>query len=160
VQQIALATVQGEAQVVMAKFQGKAQQVTASVMGAAAAPGEPGAGSATATVPSEMQSGLAANQNMGGGGQGTGVDLQHTAVMLAQQYMQLGPEEQQMALQNLEAQSPDLAQLVLQEVHRLQAQGQSQNQPSMGGALGAAAAGVDMRPLPEILPPRRMAALI
>jgi hypothetical protein len=47
---------------------------------------------------------------------------------------------------------------VLQAVHELQAQGAGPH--SIGGAAGQAAAGVDMRPMPEQLPPRRMAAMV
>jgi hypothetical protein len=174
-QQLAMATVQGEASVIMAKYQAKAQQVTQAVMMSGAAPGEPGGAegsmgapaalppgqdpnAAGGGVPAEAQSGLAANQNMAGGQPGAGVDIHQLAQMLAQQYVTLGADEQQMALENLQQQSPELAQLVIQEVHALQAQGAGPQQ--MGGALGAAAAGVDMRPLPEQRGPRRVAAMV
>jgi hypothetical protein len=62
----------------------------------------------------------------------------------AQQISQLPPDQQQMALEALEAQSPELAQLVAQMLSHLQQGG--------GGPQ------VDMRPLPEQRPPRREAA--
>lgn len=175
VQQIAMAEIQGEASVVMAKYQAKAQQVTAQVMSTGAAPGEPGAQDGvmaalpvgqdgtggSSGVPAATQSGLNAGQELGapeGQDPSMPVDLNQLATMMAQQYIELGPEEQQMALQNIEAQNPELAQLVLQEVHRLQASGAGPQ--AMGGALGAAVSQVDTRPLPEQRPPRREAALI
>lgn len=155
-QQLAMAVVQGEAQVIMAKYQAKAQQVTQEVMMAGAAPGEPGsADGAAPALPPEMQSGLSAGQDMSSG-EGAGVDIQQMAMMLAQQIVTLGPDEQQMALQNLQGQSPELAQLVLQELHGLQAQGAGPH--AVGGAMGQSVQGVDMRPMPEQLPPRRLSA--
>lgn len=134
----------------------------------AAQPGTDG----SSGVPSGAQSSLNAGQNMGvapgqdsltGAGQEPaqgqmGVDINQWATMLAEQYLQLGPQEQEMAMQNLEAQNPELAQLVLQEVHRLQAAGAGPR--ALGGATGEAVQGVDMRAQPEQLPPRREAALI
>lgn len=182
-QQLAMAKIQGEASVVMAKYQAKAQQVTQQVMMSGPAPGEPGAmdGAAqglpmpgvpaaqpgaegAAGVPGAAQSGLNAGQDLSVPAEGgqeqppMAVDLQQYATMLAEQYVQLGADEQQMALENLQQQSPELAELVLQEVHRLQASGAGQ--ASVGGALGDAAAAVDMRPLPEQRGPRREAALV
>jgi hypothetical protein len=151
-QQIAMATIQGEAQQIMMKFQAKAQQTQQQAMLAGAAPGEPGdaggaplltpgaAGGGGATgVPQDAQSQLKASQD-------SAVNINDLAVMLARQYATLSPDMQQVALKNLEAQSPELAQLVLQEVSRLQAQGQTMG---MGGALGASVSGVDTRALPD-----------
>jgi len=180
-QQMAMAQIQGEASVIMAKYQAKAQQTTQEIMMSGAAPGEPGApedgglampalpagqpgAEGAPGVPAAAQSGLNAGQNLsvpseqGGEQAPMGVDIQQLAVMLAENYVQLGADEQQMAMQNLEAQSPELAQMVLQEVHRLQASGAGPHQ--VGGAIGEAAAGVDMRPLPEQRGPRREAAMV
>jgi hypothetical protein len=118
--------------------------------------GQPGSEGA-AGVPQEAQSGLNAGQDMSSGAPG-GVDINQLAEMLAQQYVTLGADEQQMAMQNLESQSPELAQLVTQAVARLQAQGAGPQ--SVPGATGAAAAGVDMRPLPDQRGPRRQAAMV
>lgn len=174
-QQLAMAQIQGEASLVMAKYQAKAQQVTMQATGMPQAPGEPGAGQEApmmpgmpagqegaggqAGIPEASQSGLNVKQSADGATP-PGIDINQMAQMLAQQYIQLGPDEQQMALQNLQAQSPELAQLVLQEVNKLQAQGQSNGAPAMGGALGASVSQVDMRPLPEQRAPRRMAAAV
>lgn len=180
-QQMAMAQIQGEASVIMAKYQAKAQQTTQEIMMSGAAPGEPGApdqgglampgmpagqpgAEGAAGVPAAAQSGLNAGQSLsvpqeqGGEQAPMGVDIQQMATMLAEQYVQLGPDEQQMAMQNLEAQSPELAQMVLQEVHRLQASGAGPHQ--IGGAIGQAAAGVDMRAQPEQRPARRVAAIV
>jgi hypothetical protein len=172
-QQLAMAQIQGEAQVIMAKYQAKAQQVSAQVMASGAAPGEPGAGIAAPTmpglpagqpgsegapgIPQASQSDLSAGQNLSEGAPG-GVDINQLAEMLAQQYVTLGPSEQQMAMENLQSQSPDLAQLVQQAVTKLQASGAGPQQ--MGGAVGQAVQGVDTRPLPEQRGPRREAALV
>ena len=59
------------------------------------------------------------------------------------------PDQQQQALQAIAAQSPELAQLVQQHLHMMQA-GQQQQQPT----------GVDQRPLPEQLPARRSTQLV
>jgi hypothetical protein len=106
----------------------------------------------------EMQSPLSATQDMGiapqqGAQPQAGMDIKQLAQMLAQQYVQLGPQEQQMAMQNLMNQNPELAQLVKQYVAQLQLQpGGGQPQP--------ANAGVDMRPMPDKLPPRRDSAMV
>lgn len=159
-QQIAMAEIQGEASVVMAKYQAKAQQVTQAVMMSPPAPGEPGDGEVMGGVPAGMQSSLNAGQDLGApeGQEQGAVDIQQLATMLAEQYIQLSPDEQQMAMNNLQAQSPELAELVLQEVHRLQASGAGPQ--AMGGALGASVSQVDTRPLPEQRAPRRMAAAV
>lgn len=185
-QQVAMAEIQGDAQVVMAKYQAKAQQVTNAAMMAGQAPGEPGdslpmgavptaqpGADGAAGVPAAAQSSLSLGQNAGlapapdsaagdpeapQGQSQTNVDIRQMATMLAEQMVSLGPADQQMAMQNLEAQSPELAQLVLQEVHRLQASGSGPS--AMGGAIGEAVQGVDTRPLPEQRSPRREAALI
>lgn len=178
-QQIAMAEIQGEAQVTMAKYQAKAQQVTQQMMMGTVAPGEPGGQEGVAMpgmpmaqegaggspgIPAEAQSGLNPGQDLGvppeqgDSSAPMGVDLNQLATMLAEQYIQLSPQEQEMAMQNLESQSPELAQLVLQEVKRLQASGAGPQ--AMGGATGAAVSQVDMRPLPEQRPPRREAAIV
>jgi hypothetical protein len=181
-QQIAMAQIQGEASVVMAKFQAKAQQVSQAVLMTPPAPGEPGAEqemmnqamqgqAAPPQLPAGTQSPLNAGQQAGvqpapdslaeadlNAQAQQGVDIHQLATMLAEQYLSLGADEQQMALQNLQAQSPELAELVLQEVHRMQAQGMGPQQ--MPGALGASVSQVDTRPLPEQRGPRRMAASV
>jgi hypothetical protein len=103
-----------------------------------------------------MQSPLNAGQDMASGGNGqAGVSLEELAQQLAQQMAQLPPDQQQVALKNIEAQSPELASMVWQLVQQMNAQ-----QPQIGGAVGAAASSVDMRPLPEQKPPRREATIV
>lgn len=167
-QQLAMAQIQGEAQVVMAKAQAKAQQTSQEAQMQGIAPGEPGSASG---LPMGMESPLASSQDMSGGlqpaqGQGSappaqqpGMSIEQLAQSLAQQLVQLPPEQQQMALENLRAQSPELAQMVEQLANQLQQQQPQQGVPGMGAA-GMAASQVDVRPLPEQLPPRRMAASV
>lgn len=159
-QQLAMAEVQAEAQLVMMKSQAKAQQIQQQAMMAPNAPGEPGGpeapvdgSSGAAGVPQEAQSQLQQGQQ-----QGAGMDIQQLAQMLAENYVKLPPDQQQMAMQNLEQQSPELAQMVQQFVKQLQSQGEGPQ--AMGGAVGRAVQGVDTRPQPEVKPPRREAALV
>jgi ssDNA-binding Zn-finger/Zn-ribbon topoisomerase 1 len=163
-QQLAMAKIQGEAQEIMMKSQVKAQQIQQAAMMAPNAPGEPGGPEGAMMgggVPQEAQSPLNAGQDAGiapkeGQQPQQGMDITQLAMMLAEQYVELPPDQQQMAMQNLQAQSPELAQLVEEYANQLQAQ-----QPQgMGGALGAAVSQVDMRAMPEQKPPRREAALV
>ena len=72
------------------------------------------------------------------------------------------PQQQQQAIENLAAQSLELADLVVQMLKQMgiTVQRAQASQPVMPGAAGAAAAKIDMRPLPEKLPPRRAAATV
>jgi hypothetical protein len=201
-QQLAMADVQGEAQLIQMKYQAKAQQAMAQEQGMPA-PGEPGGaegqmdpmaaqqqaqtaqqqqqaaqqqqmamqagGGATQTpkqglqmmgMPSPEQmlpSGGVADSSLGGmpqeaqsqlgaGAQGGGMDIQAMAQMYAQQIVGMDPREQDMAIQMLQQQSPQLAQLVMQIVMSMQ----PQQQPT----------GVDQRPLPNQKPERRAAASV
>lgn len=78
-----------------------------------------------------------------------GADLMQMAQMYAQQISQMPPDQQQLALQSLSMQSPELAQLVQQMLSAMGARGAIQPP-----------AGVDMRPMPEKLPPRRAAPMV
>ncbi len=159
-QQLAMADVQGEAQVVMMKYQVKAQQVQQTAMMAQAAPGEPGGpdaqagGGATAQTMQGMGSPLAAGQqiptNNEGQPLGFNVDLPTMAQAQANMIMRLPPNQQQFALQNLKTQSAELAQMVEQLI--------SQSQGAGGGE--AQQPGVDMRPMPEAGAPRRAAGMV
>lgn len=174
-QQLAMAEVQGRVQVLMAKYQAEAQQVTQQAMTAPQAPGEPGgpetAGAGTpggqeagalppgmppsapqppavAGQPSPMdqaQSPLNAGQQLGSK-TAFGADLQSYAMAQAKMIASMDPQIQQLALSNLQAQSPELADLVTQILKGLQKGQQRQ---------GAAGLGVDARPLPEQRAPRR-----
>lgn len=163
-QQIAMAEIQGEAQLIMMKYQAKAQQAAAAEAGGPAAPGEPGgpegmmgpgaadqSAEAAGGIPQAVESPVGADQRLSAGPEGQpgaemGADLTQMAQGLAQQISQLPPDQQEQALQAIAAQSPELAELVQQMLGQ---QGQQ-----------AAGPGVDMRPLPEQLPPRRETALV
>lgn len=96
-----------------------------------------------------MQSPLSSGQRMQPGQPGA-IDLPTMAMMQAKAIENMPPQDQQMALSNLQQQSPELADLVMQI---LRADGVT---PGGGGQ----SAGVDMRPLPEKLPARRDAQLV
>jgi hypothetical protein len=149
-QQLAMAEIQAESQVIMAKAQVKAEQVMMDAQQQPPAPGEPGGPKGPMDA---MQSQLTAEQNMGvepGQDPNMNVDLEQMAQSLAQQISSLAPQDQEMAIQNLQQQNPELAQLVQQMLQQMGG-GQQQQQPQTG---------VDMRPLPEQLPARREAALV
>ena len=188
-QQLATAEIQGEQQLIMSKYTIKAQQAQQEAMGAAAAPGEPGgpeamgagtaggqeAGGAIQTEQPQdgsmatqggtpgMQSGLNAGQKMAPG-QAGGADLPTMALMQAKTIAGMAPPQQQQAVENLAAQSPELADLVVQMLRQMgitvQRAQSAQPAQAMPGAAGAAAAKVDTRPLPEQRPPRREAAMV
>jgi len=148
-QQLAMAQIQGESQVIMAKASVKAQQVTQAAMGAPQAPGEPGGPEDSRDA---MGSPLNAGQNMSQEGQTqAGGDIHQMAKVLAEQASQLPPDQQNLAIQNLEAQSPELAQLV----RRYMSDMQKEEAPAKIGVPG-----VDMRAMPEQRPPRRAAAMV
>lgn len=161
-QQLALAEVQGDAQVVMSKAQIKAQQTMANAQNAPIAPGEPGGGETGAPNPiQQMQSQLSMEQSQGllpaeGEQAAAGVDIEQMAQMLAQQIIALPPEQQQIAFDNLAAQSPELAQMV----HQLVVQMQGPTGRTSEGAIQESVSQVNMQPLPEQRAPRRVAAAV
>ena len=200
-QQLAMAEIQGEAQLITMKFQAKGQETMMKAQQAPNAPGEPGGpeqqmqggapggqgGEGGAAMPQEMQGATAPGGQgapaegfapgtpppadlpggMGGGapdnspqsflaqtssqltgknqGQG-GIDLPALAMAQARTIALMPEKQQETALQNLELQSPELAGLVRQMLASLQ--------PAKGKEKSTTNA-VDMRPMPEQLPPRR-----
>jgi hypothetical protein len=174
-QQLAMAEIQGESQVIMMKMQAKAQETMATAQAGGQAPGEPGGPSGPmAPGMAEMQAqqgggppgqaGSAPQQAQGAdlaggrlqpgpegqpGTQGGG-DIQQMAQSYAQQISQLPPDQQQQALQAIMQQSPELAQLVQQFLGMM---GQQPGQTPSGPQ-------VDMRPMPDQLPPRRDTAMV
>ena len=159
-QQLALAEVQGEAQVVMSKAQVKAQQVMAQAQSTGIAPGEPGGGETGAPNPmQQMQSQLSMQQETaapeGSNQEAMGVDLESMAQQMAQQIVELAPEQQRIALDNLASQSPELAQMVQQMMQQMQGPTGSPQ-----GAVMQSVSQVDMRPQPEQLPARRVSAAV
>lgn len=191
-QQLAMAEIQGEAQLIMMKFQAKAQQAMATAQQAPTAPGEPGgpegqmqggapggenaepnqqvpgqmqppmeppnaglvaaagqtptpggAGASPQDFLSQVSSQLTGQQRMGGG---LNVDLPSLAMSQARMIAIMPKAQQELALQNLELQSPEFADLVRQML------------ASMGGGGGdqkTTTNAVDTRPLPEQRPARR-----
>ncbi len=163
-QQLAMAEVQGESQVIMMKMQAKAQQAMMEAQQGPQAPGEPGGPNAAVAAPpmapgpegpmAAVQSPLNAGQDLGvppqqaqQQGAPMGVDIMQLAQGYAQQILQLPQDQQQMALDAIASQSPELAQLVQQILAQ------------MGGGQQQGT-GVDQRPLPEKLPARRDAQLV
>jgi hypothetical protein len=158
-QQLAMAQIQGEAQVVMSKSQAKAQQTMAEAQQAPAAPGEPGQPEQGAMGQMGSQLNMGQSQGMApaqGGQAAAGMDIHQMAQQLAESYLNMPPQQQQLALENIKAQSPELAALMMQYVKQMQ-----QMQPAQAqGALQQAVSQVDMRPQPEQLPARRIAASV
>jgi len=122
-----------------------------------------------------VQSPLSAGQNMGMGTSGPagqamlgGSSILAMAQTIASQLSQQDPASQMLAIKQLKTQyGPELADLVLQYLQTMPGAA-PQGQPGQGGpagmqalgANGAAATQVDMRPLPDKLPPRRAAATV
>ena len=176
-QQLAMAEVQGKAQMVMMKYQTKSQVEAQKEMAAATpAPGEPGGPEALQEgtpggqggagpgdgAPANVQQQAAQGQpsqsvpqqaqsplNAGQNMQQTGpqVDLQSWAMAQAQMLSKLPQDQQEMALQNLQSVQPELVGLVRQLLNQ------------MGGGAQEEAP-TDMRALPDKLPPRRAAQII
>jgi len=113
----------------------------------------------TGSVPTEATSPLDSTQDLGApeGEEGMPVDIVRLAEGYAAQVLALPKEQQEMALQALEAQSPDLMQLVVQFMQLIMHGLEGQTSTAEGGGMTG---GVDQRPLPDVLPPRREAALV
>lgn len=158
-QQIAMAEIQGESQLIMMKYQAKAQQAQLEAQAGAVAPGEPGgpegmlgmggAQEQAGGIPSQVSSPVGMGQRLPPGPEGQpgaalGGDITQMAQSYAQQLAQMPPDQQELAINAIAAQSPELAQLVKQ---------------LLGSMNSSAQSGVDMRPDPEKLPPRRASAM-
>lgn len=173
-QQLAMAEIQGESQLIMMKMQAKAQQAQMEAQTAGVAPGEPGGpegmiapgmaqmqaqqggeGQMADSAPQAGQSPVGPEQRLQPGPEGApgtqqGGDIQQMAQMYAQQVAALPPDQQQMAIDAIMQQSPELGQLVQQFLGTMGVQpGQTPDGPQ-----------VDMRPMPSQLPPRREAAMV
>lgn len=198
-QQIAVANIQGEAQLVMSKFQAKAQQTMMQAQVAPAAPGEaggpdamgggtpggqdpeqgaapvPGAPSvpgvqAEPTVPppqgfdqstgSPLNAGQRLPTDQNGNPAGMNVDLPSMAMAQAQQLSMMPAGAQKAALDNLRAQSPEFADLVLQMLTSLKSQPPQPADPTNGGSGTPSAGQVDTRPAPQQRPARRQTASV
>lgn len=177
--QIAQAEIQGEVMLITSKYQAKAQAAMQPPAAAPPAPGEPGAadpaGGGTpggqeaapeappgapppeqgappappqpGQPPAPAQDGSDPMQQMqsplGMEQRGGGVDILMVAQTYARAIKDMPPAAQAKWLANLESTSPDLVALVQKSL------------VSMGVTPGPVEAGVDMRVLPEVLPPRR-----
>ncbi len=143
---VGMAGAAGAAQVAQAGGQGGAPPGGPPVSPQAVAALGPAPAGAAGSVPAEAQSLLG-----GGGEEGQpGVDIIQMAEMYAAQILEMPPDQQSHALMALEAQSPELAQMVQQFMTVIQ-----------GGQAGQhLQSGVDDRPLPEKLPARRDAQLV
>lgn len=135
-QQALMAEIQGEASIISAKYQAKANEVMMEAQRRAESQAQQAAEEAGDAAPSSP---FAQGQSSGLGQAQTGMSLSQMAQGLAAQLNSLPPEVQQTHMQQLVQQQPELAQLVKQHITT----GQS------------APAGVDTRPMPEALPPRR-----
>lgn len=177
-QQVAMAAIQGEAQMIMMKFQAKAQQEMQAAMAAPAAPGEAGgpdggsppqAGAVQAPVgapqgqapgndnnasaASFMNSPLGEGARMApqpGGGLMGNIDIPSMAQAQAKLIAALPMQQQEFAINNLRSTSPELATMVEQLLGQMQQDGGDTGQPMQ----------VDMRPLPEQKGPRRAASMV
>ncbi len=158
-QRLMQAEVEGEAMLVQSKYQAKAQALMMAAQQPAPAPGEPGAAE-------DPAAGTPGGQDVGAGQdptdamgsplsqdqEGGGMDVMMMAQTLAQSYMNMPPDQQASALQNLEVQSPDLASLVKSMLSAMQGQSQV---PQVAGAPV-----VDARPNPTQRPPTRANASV
>lgn len=179
--QQAMAEIQGESQVIMMKYQAKAQKAMQDATQQPPAPGEPGVpsnalpqqappppaapdggGDMDPSVPAGAESQLSQEQDLGAeqGQEQMPVDIVQMAEGLAAQVLQLPGDQQELALQAIEAQNPELAALV-QEFMGLISGGQAGQALAPGASTATPEnGGIDQRPLPEVLPPRREAAFV
>jgi hypothetical protein len=152
-QQLIQAEIQGEAMVVQARYQAQAQEIMAEAQlklqqkgllplpmdpnnpGAAAGAAGGGMGTAPSTpFTDEMGSGLAAAP--------TGIPLDQVAAGLANQISAQPREMQSQSIDHLAQTQPELAELVKQHI--------------VGQSAAPDTGGVDMRPMPNQKPPRRL----
>jgi hypothetical protein len=175
-QQVALAEVQGEAQLVMMKYQAKAQETMQAAAAGPMAPGEPGGpeagvaadpNAASIGMPPEMASQLGQDQKMQQDGQGPNLNVDVTSFAMAQakQIAAMDTNMQQLAVANIRATyGAELADLIVQALATMgisiPQNGQQPMMPMLPGAEGAAGIQMDTRPLPEQRAPRRAAASV
>jgi hypothetical protein len=132
-QQLAMAEIQGESSLIMAKYQTKAQTAAMEAAPAAAAQG-----------PMDLdKSPFGAAQSSQLSTAGPGAAANDVVNALASQIKQLPPEAQQQQLSFIAQKQPGIADMIQQRLA----------QPSTAGGNG-----VDMRPQPDVLPPRRAAS--
>lgn len=115
-------------------------------------------GGMSASVPAEATSQLHQEQGMESPDQ-MPVDITALAEGYAVQILALPDEQKQMALQAIEAQSPELLQLVLEMMQLIGTGQMGSPLPGVEGA-GPETGGIDQRALPEVHPPRRETSLV
>jgi hypothetical protein len=133
--QVLNASTQGEAQVVAAKFQARAQQAANDAM----------------SRQMQVQDPFVDSQQSATGQSGVGVSLDAVSAMLADQVRNMPPAQRQIWLAQLQSAIPETQQLLEQQMIPPEAM-QGMQQPQQG-------APVDMRAMPEQLPPRRAGAM-
>jgi hypothetical protein len=137
-QQLLMAEIQGEAGVVAARFQAKSEEVMMEAQRQAQVAAQESA-SAAGEGGGPPEQAFAGSQQSGLSGAPTGLPLNQVASGIAQQLAGLPPEMQQQHLAQIKKTQPELGELVQQNII----------------SPAARPAGVDMRPTPEALPPRR-----
>lgn len=158
-QQLAMAEIQGEAQLIQAKYQAKMQQVMMQAQQPQVTQGEPGDASQQSvpmqqaqpqgqeqqgaqpgmgSIPKQASSPISTNQR------GGGVDLVMVAGQQAQMLSKQPVQLQEAYLANVQLQNPEFADMIRQALATIQ----------------SAPSAVDMRPLPEQRPPRRGSAIV
>jgi len=141
---IAEAEAQGEAQLVMAKYQASAQAALTTAGAREMAPKK--------TPFDEIQGQSAGTQQ-------SGASMDAVSAALANKVKAMPPEQQKIYLEQLQSKAPEAMELLAQQGIQM-----PQELMPIGGGPQAQGAGgppmpeVDMRPLPEVLPPRRAAA--
>jgi len=133
-QQLLMAEAQGEAGVTSARYQAKSEEVMMESQRRA----QQEAQAAAEADSGESSSPFQDSQGSGLSGAGTGIPLNQLAQGYAQQLQGLPMEVRQQHMAQLQKSQPEMAELVRQNM--------------IGPAPGT---GVDMRPMPEQLPPRR-----
>lgn len=137
-QQLVQAEAAGEAMLIQAKYQARAQEAQLKAQARLQSP-----------PPDPFQQAQGAGLN-----QESGVSLDAMASALAKSVLQLPPEKRDFYMNQLKDQSPELSGMVQQMLPPPQMPaGDAQAQQQ--AAQSAPAGGVDMRPMPNVLPPRR-----
>lgn len=147
--QLAQADIAGEVMIVQTKYQVRANQaMTAGQTASPPPPGAPGGQDSTAQGTPGGQSDPMQSMGSQLGNQQQGVDLMQVAKMYATNISHMPPDQKAVYLQNLQTQSPELAELVNQFLSQMDGEAEQTQAP-------AGAPQVDARPNPEVLPSRR-----
>lgn len=135
------ASIQSDAQVIMAKGQSKAQEVMAEAQAKAMAP-KPDPFIEAVSSPVNQAAGLNDNASLRA---------------LADAVRSMPEGRKQLFMKQLQDQSPDISQLLLQQQQQQMAEqgGAPAEDPAAQGAQPGDGTHIDMRPLPQQLPPRR-----